>query len=227
MDQLESRYRTIDLIKGPLLKDRFVGLWRGCAAPRRRSSDAEAVWRELERHYSEPHRHYHDKRHLAYCLAQLDLVTDIVEHPKQVETAIWFHDLINHPASTDNERRSADQFRELAVGAMEADFIDAVEKLILATTHRGSPKEKDQQFICDIDLASFGCPWECFMQDSTAVKAEFIGTDEEYYQGKTAFLHAMLRRGKIFLTDFFNARYERQARENIQRLLRLIEHRAD
>lgn len=60
------------------------------------------------------------------------------------------------------------------------------------------------------------------MRDSTAVRAEYHGPDEEYYRGKTAFLRAMLKRPRIFLTDFFNERYEQQARENILRLLELI-----
>jgi predicted metal-dependent HD superfamily phosphohydrolase len=58
------------------------------------------------------------------------------------------------------------------------------------------------------------------------VKAEFPGSAEEYYEKKRAFLEAMLRRPRIFLTDLFNARYEQQARENIGRLLDLIDQRA-
>ena len=224
MDQLDPKFRAPDLVRDSLLEDRFLRLWHSCATPHKRS-DAEAVWTEVERRYSEPHRHYHDKHHLAHCLEQLDLAAEIIEDPCQVEMAIWFHDLVNDPGGADNEQRSADQFRTLAAGAMEPHFIDAVVELILVTTHRERPAEKDQQFICDIDLASFGCPWECFMRDSTAVKAEFNGTEEEYYRGKKAFLHAMLERRQIFLTDFFNDLYEQQARENIQRLLALIERR--
>jgi predicted metal-dependent HD superfamily phosphohydrolase len=37
----------------------------------------------------------------------------------------------------------------------------------------------------------------------------------------------MLARPRIFLTDFFNARYERQARDNIARLLDLLDQHRD
>jgi predicted metal-dependent HD superfamily phosphohydrolase len=147
--------------------------------------------------------------------------------PEQVEMAIWFHDIINQPGAADNEQRSAEYFRKLIGDRADPAFVNAVVQLIMATTHQSAPVEHDQQFICDIDLASFGCPWECFMRDSSAVKAEFTGTEEEYYRGKKAFLQQMLNRPRIFLTDFFNERYEQQARENIVRLLELVATRAD
>lgn len=112
-------------------------------------------------------------------------------------------------------------------GAMESDFIAAVVALILVTTHSRQPYAPDHQFICDIDLASFGRPWECFLNDSAAVKAEFQGPDDDYYRGKKAFLEALLKRPKIFLSDFFNQRHEDQARDNIRRLLGLINQRQD
>ena len=141
--------------------------------------------------------------------------------------AIWFHDVINEPGQPDNEARSADYFGKVADGKMAADFIERVVDLILVTTHRDAPLDADQRFICDIDLASFGCPWECFMRDTSAVKAEFTGPMEDYYRGKKAFLEHMLQRPRIFLTDFFNSRYEQQSRDNIRQLLTLLEQRAD
>ncbi|MGB5494902.1 MAG: hypothetical protein WBM97_10540, partial [Sedimenticolaceae bacterium] len=138
----------------------------------------------------------------------------------QVEMAIWFHDIINVPQAKDNEQRSAELFRSLADSLFDPAFIAAVVDLILVTTHREQPGDADHQFICDIDLASFGCPWECFIRDSDAVKAEFPGPEEDYFRGQAAFLKALLARPRIFMTDFFNARYEQQARDNIQLLLR-------
>lgn len=214
------------LIRDTLLGERFVRLWQHCLLPAA-PDDARFVWSKLQRHYSEPHRVYHDRQHLAHCLEQLELANGLIAHPEQVEMAIWFHDIINDPGDRHNEQRSADYFRTLAAGRFDAEFVDAVVELILVTTHREAPLDPDQQFICDIDLASFGCPWECFIHDSNRVKAEFTGTEEEYYRGKKAFLQAMLGRERIFLTDFFNQHYEQQARENIGSLLDLIERRAD
>ncbi len=80
--------------------------------------------------------------------------------PDLVEMAIWFHDIINEPGRSDNEARSADSFRNLAGGSMADAFIAEVVDLILITTHRQEAVDPDQRILCDIDLASLGCPWE-------------------------------------------------------------------
>ena len=216
--------RAGTVVRDAQLQQRFINLWRRSLL-QGAHSDASRVWRELARRYAEPHRHYHDKRHLARCLEQLDLASDRIDHPDQVEMAVWFHDVVNDPGRRDNEQRSAEFFRQKAAGVMDPGFLAAVVDLILITTHTECPDDLDQQFICDIDLASFGYPWECFLKDSDAVKAEFQGPDEDYYPGKRSFLEAMLNRPRIFLTDFFNQRYEQQARDNIGRLLDLIDKR--
>lgn len=218
--------QTTAIVRDALLRQRFVALWQRCLKPGA-GSDPAAVWQEVAQRYAEPHRHYHDKGHLAHCLEQLDMAAGVILQPDQVEMAIWFHDAINEPDVKTNEQQSAELFRQLATGMMDSGFITAVADLILVTTHSRKPDNPDHQFICDIDLASFGCPWECFLRDSSAVKAEFQGPDEDYYRGKNAFLMALLARPKIFLTDFFNRRYESQARDNIGRFLSLIDQGRD
>ncbi len=211
-------------VRNVLLRERFLALWQRCLLPGK-TSDGRAIWDELERRYSEPHRSYHNKEHLAHCLEQIDLAAASMRHPEQVELAIWFHDVINEQGARDNERRSADFFRARAEGLIDPQVIDAVADLILVTMHNDRPEDLDHQFICDVDLASFGCPWECFMRDSENVKAEFEGPDEDYYRGKEKFLEALLARPRIFMTDFFNRRYEQQARDNIAGLLELVNRR--
>jgi predicted metal-dependent HD superfamily phosphohydrolase len=205
---------------------RFRQLWRGCLIQGAPDKSA-AVWDAMQSRYAEPHRHYHDARHLAHCFDQLELARERVPRPNAVELALWFHDVINEPGQPDNEQRSAEFFREWASGAMEEGFIEAVIDLILATTHRGPSDDPDHQYICDIDLASFGCQWECYKRDSDNLKAEFRGTEDEYYLRKGGFLNSMLSKPRIFQTDFFHDRYEERARGNIRRLLALFEQRLD
>ena len=216
--------QTRTAVRDVLLRQRFVTPWQRCLKPGA-DSDPTVVWQEVARRYAEPHRHYHDKGHLAHCLEQLDMAAGEIDRPNLVEMAIWFHDVVNDPGSSGNEQQSAELFRQVADAVIDADDIDRVVELILVTTHRQRPDIPDHQFICDIDLASFGCPWECFINDTDAVKAEFQGPDEDYYRGKKAFLKSLLERPRIFLSDFFNQRYENQARDNIHRLLSLIDQR--
>jgi predicted metal-dependent HD superfamily phosphohydrolase len=203
------------------LGDRFTALWRRHQRAGARDA-AEGVWHDVEMRYAEPHRHYHDLRHVAHCLRQLDLAADRIGQPDQVETAIWFHDAIVVPGRSDNEQRSAELFERLAGPVMDPAFVRGVVDLVLFTTHRSAPADPDHRIICDIDLSSFGSPWEGFLANSRAIEAEFPGPREEYVRREIAFLESLLRRPRIFLTDFFRDRCEARARDNIRRFLAML-----
>lgn len=207
-----------------VLKDRFTNLWQRCLTDGC-FSDPEPIWRSVERYYSELHRHYHDKSHLVHCLAELDSAGDQMSQVDPIELAVWFHDIIHEPAQSDNEARSAQLFRALADGFMDPAFVQTVVDLIMVTTHRDPPQVQNQQYICDIDLSSFGVSWDRFLQDSINLQQEFSGPIKDYYSGKQIFLGSLLDRPRIFFTEFFYDRYERRARENIRRILQLIEER--
>ena len=204
------------------LRNRFVRLWRRNLILGAESDDSSA-WDAVYSRYAEPHRKYHNVQHLVVCLEQLDMVSHEIELPDQVEMAIWFHDVIYDPGKSNNEARSAALFYDLSATVMDPEFVDGVVDLILITTHDILPTSRLQQLVSDIDLASFGCPWDCFLADSVNLRAEFQGTEDDYKLGKRRFLEALLQRPKVFLTDFFNDRYEQQARENIRRFLALID----
>jgi len=213
-----------ELAQDAMLRQRFVDLWQRASMPGV-ATDPDAIWHELAHHYSEPDRYYHTKQHLAFCLQQLDLAGERIPHPAQVEMAIWFHDVIYRSGQRDNEQRSAEWFRHRATGIMPADFIASVLHLIKATTHLEQVDALEKKFICDIDLASFGCSWEHFVRNSEAVRAEYALPDEAFYPGERRFLSTLLQRPRIFLTDFFHQLYEQQARSNIARFIELIDQR--
>lgn len=206
------------LVDDSAFKQRFTNLWERCLLPGT-PNNSEEIFAELVTCYTEPHRHYHDRTHLAHSFEQLDQAINECDDPDSVELAIWFHDAINDPGAKDNEQRSIEFFLEHADGVLRDDIVDRVADMILYTTHTVDPTYNDERLVCDIDLASFGCEWDIFLGFSDAVKAEFTGSEEDYSRREQLFLHSMLQRPKIFLTDFFNQRYEEQARENIQRLL--------
>lgn len=180
----------------------------------------EVVFEELERGYSESGRHYHTPAHIDHCLAQFDQATADMVDPDAVEMAIWFHDLVYDARAEDNELRSAERFLELAGESLEPEFKSKVYDLIMVTAHPGYPKSTDEKFMVDIDLSSFGLPWEEFLRDSVAVREEFAHlSDPEFYPRQRAFLESLLDRGSFYLTDFFRGRLESSARENIRRHL--------
>ncbi len=197
---------------------RFVALWE-----RRLSGGralAETVHARLVELYGEPHRRYHTLEHVRRCLGEFDRAAALMDDPDAVEMALWFHDAIYRSGAADNERRSADLFHGWSAGRADAAFLRRVEDLIMVTTHRGRPTRRDERFIVDIDLSSFGLPWEAFERDGHRIRAECaeIG-DEVYYLGQLRFLLSLQGRPTFFLTEFFQRRYERIARDNIHRVI--------
>ena len=188
----------------------------GCSACDERFATLEAA-------YAEQHRRYHTTLHVRECLALLDLVRDWAEHPDEVELAIWLHDVVYVPWRHDNERRSAEWFAECARGVLATSMIDDVVRMIMATEHRKPPAEFDEKLVVDIDLSSFGLPWPEFLRDGKAVRAEASHLDDATFnRNHVMFMRSLLDRERIYSTDFFHDRYERSARYNMARKIRLM-----
>ncbi len=202
---------------------RFKSLWAR-ARTDHRCDGAGAVYEELVRLYSDASRHYHTPEHIAHCLRQFDAASPYMDEPDAVELALWFHDVIYDIHADDNELRSAELFERLAGITMSPEFKQRVHDLIMVTTHDGFPGTADERFMVDIDLSSFGLPWDEFARDSAAVRAEFGHVpDERFYSRQRDFMRKLLSRPSFCFTDFFRARHEDQARENIRRTIEHID----
>ena len=195
-------------------RERFERLWERCIG-----GGAGAVFGELDALYREPHRRYHTPAHVEHCLCCFDLAADRMDEPDAVEMALWFHDAIYDVPTEENELRSAELFAARAGGRGEERFRSKVRRLIMVTTHREPPATLDESFIVDIDLSSFGLPWEEFLRDSLAVRGEFpLVPDAEFYPRHRKFVGSLVARPAFFFTEFFRDRHEARARENIERL---------
>jgi predicted metal-dependent HD superfamily phosphohydrolase len=207
------------------LKREFTALWLAVAddAP----ANAARVFEALVDHYAEPGRHYHNLDHVNHCLEQVRLVEGLIPQVHAIKLAIWFHDSVYDPLATDNEAESAAFFRDLAGRVMSAHVVDDVTRLIMVTKSGRVPDRADEAFMIDIDYSSFGLPWEPFLADSLAVRAERPHlTDEQYSVQQSRMLTGLLHRDVVFRTDVFRARYEDGARSNIGRYLDLIARRS-
>ncbi|WP_396900931.1 hypothetical protein [Burkholderia anthina] len=168
----------------------------------------------LARCYMEPARHYHTLVHVRRCLRHLDQARDLIPEPDAVELALWFHDVIFVPGAKDNEQRSADWFRRHADGRIRA--CERICTMILATTHVGIVEEPDTRFVCDIDLAVLGAARSRFREDGRRLRAERPDLDDRAYDlHERTLLRGLLLRPRIYLTEFFYTRCERQARRNL------------
>lgn len=185
--------------------------------------DALPICRSIIDRYAEPQRRYHNREHLLHCLAEHDRASSQMSRPDLVEMALWFHDVIFEPGAADNEQRSAELFVACGEGFLDPSFVENVRTLILLTTHRQRPETEEGCFVLDIDLSSFGIPWNDFLRDSRRVREERTDLgDDDYYRAQTGFLRSLLDRPRIFHTAFFHSQYEDTARQNIARAMQLI-----
>lgn len=204
------------------LGQRFKDLWtRGLS--NKNGVDISLIYRKLTILYSDPWRKYHSPKHVVHCLRELDKALEFNGQRDAVEMALWFHDAVYTPGASDNEQRSAKLFAEWAKGCLPPAFVDKVCELILLTTHKMPPQKEEDRYIVDIDLSSFGLPWEEFIQDSSNVREELsFLLDEEYYPSHSRFLKQLIDRPRIYHTDHFHGLYEDAARRNIAGLLNIF-----
>lgn len=187
---------------------------------------SDVTWDALLKHYSEPHRAYHNLSHIHALLRHADVERAQIVHPETVELAIWFHDLIYDTHARDNEERSAIRAAE-ALHAMGGDLelSAAVAACIRATKgHEASASSfPDLPLFLDIDLAILGAPEDIYDHYSRAIRAEYDWVDEAAYKaGREAVLRNFLARAALFHTPSIASRLEAQARRNIARELQQL-----
>lgn len=112
-----------------------------------------AGWHEsLVKSYEEPRRAYHSLQHLEECLGVLDEVKGFIQKPDLIEMALWFHDAVYDPKSSENEALSA-RMAEESLGETESTL--EVTRLIMLTKSHQPRVGFDDAWIVDIDLAIF------------------------------------------------------------------------
>ena len=197
--------------------DRFQSLWQRCLLTGSADQSSQIYQRLIEA-YAEPQRHYHTLAHIRHCLDMFDQCRSLLENPDAVELSIWFHDVIYLPGASDNEARSAALYRQLAQESHSDEIRQRVDDMIIATLHLEQPiEDPDTQFMVDIDLSSFGLPWDEFLRDSKALRRENSDvSDADYYDKAKKFQTSLLARERFYQTDFFYQRLETQARKNLE-----------
>ncbi len=197
-------------------QDRFNRLWSRNLV-QHAPNDSLRIHQLLINAYNEKQRVYHTQQHIEDCLELFDEIKNQLEDPDSVELAIWFHDVIYKINSRENEQLSADLFMNLSEDILKPSLRHRVYQHIIATLHNGSEMlEHDSRYMVDIDLSSFGMPWDKFLQNSRAVRQEMEHIpDEEFYPKQCAFQQSLLKHGRFYQTDYFFRHYEENALNNI------------
>ena len=202
--------RTLDLT-------RWAALWHRLSA----QGDGLAVFTRLAAAYAEPTRAYHTVEHIEDCLRLLDAGRVLARRPDEVETAIWFHDALYVAARTDNEERSAELARaSLREADVASEVAERIGALVLETRHATTPHDPDAALLCDIDLSILGRSPEEFDLFERRIRQEYAMVPEPMYRrGRSEILRGFLHRAAIFQTAWFQQRYEKSARANLERML--------
>lgn len=191
----------------------------------------EALLQAARDAYAQPPRAYHGFSHAEDVLRH---VADVAAgpgwlQPNEVHLAALFHDAVYHPGAADNEARSAD----LAASAIAAWLPDAgidtprVRHLILLTARHGALQphdvdaDADAALFLDCDMAILGATPARFDAYDAAIAIEYrdVLPPDAFRHARRRFLQRLLDAPRIFLSDFFHARLDAAARDNLHRTL--------
>ena len=211
-----------------LEQERFKNAWCICANDASDACAAQAceIHAFLLEQYESVGRFYHTLNHIQQCLTQLDAAIPKAalteEAVAKVEVAIWFHDAIYEPGSSQNEALSAELFEKKAESFSNKEVVRDISRSIVETNHRHSPSSELSKWVVDLDLSGMGLSNEKFQNDGEFVRKELTHlSDQEYVDSQIKFFKGLLARERIYHTDYFYNQYEQPARQNIQTQLRI------
>lgn len=182
-----------------------VAAWERLRLPSALRDDLLARW-------SEPHRQYHDVRHLAQCLVALGQLggADSV-----VELAAWFHDSVYDGVPGQDEERSAALAEGSLRGWIPAEDVAQVARLVRMTaTH--TPDDARGALLSDADLSILGqIPgrYHVYVRD---VRLDYAHVDDDAWRvGRARVLRHLLAVEPLFRTVRGRYLWESRARENL------------
>ena len=185
--------------------------------------------------WEQPHRAYHHSGHLSQMLTDLDRLYAPHSHtgstPLPLVLAAWFHDAVYEGAPGEDERRSeqlaaASLEPLVTAGLLSEEELQLVRLLVRATaTHELSESADlpagyepvDIQLFLDADMAILAAEPARYRRYLRGVRSEYSHFDDEAFRtGRTTFLHSVLERERIFLSERARELWEEPARANLR-----------
>lgn len=182
------------------------------------------LWNEIELHYAEPARHYHNLTHIASVYGKLSIIKALLVDWDMVQFSVFYHDIIYNTNKNNNELNSAllakSNLQKLAI---EDSRIGAVFNQILATQSHQNTNDIDTNYFTDADLSILGESWENYQVYFKQIRAEYIQyADEVYVPGRVKVLNHFLEMERIFKTPHFYDLFEIKAKQNLGNEIKLL-----
>lgn len=172
--------------------------------------------RLLER-WNEPHRRYHDRRHLLQVLEALDLLAGSGV-PEPVALAAWFHDAVYAGAPGDDEEASARLAEALlpAAGVGAGTVAECARLVRLTASHDPRPGDRHGGLLADADLSVLAREPDRYSIYAADVRAEYAHlSDEDFAAGRQRVLRQFMAADPLFRTARGRELWEEQARRNL------------
>lgn len=171
---------------------------------------------ELLARWQEPHRAYHDVRHLAQALAAAHLVSE-GGASRTVQLALWFHDAVYDLHPGEDEEASARLAARRLAGLVPATEVGEVARLVrLTASHAPGPDDHAGAIVVDADLSILGQPagrYHVYVRD---VRTEYREIPEpDFRQGRAQVLRRLLALEPLFHTTVGRVTWQEPARRNL------------
>jgi predicted metal-dependent HD superfamily phosphohydrolase len=191
----------------------------------RRLADDDETGRDLLRRWSEPHRRYHDVRHLTAVLDAVDELAGEADDADAVRLAAWFHDAVytGRPGADERDSAALADAALRAAGLDDALVAEVVRLVELTEGHDPDPGDRNGGVLCDADLAVLGGDPVEYAAYAAGVRDEYARVpEEEFRRGRAAVLEGLLARDPLFSTATARDRWEDRARRNVETELILL-----
>ena len=177
------------------------------------------LWEEIVENHTNKKRYYHTLEHLESLLFQLTPIKTEINHWNTILFTLFYHDVIYNSLKSNNEEKSAEfAIQRMQLLSVPQEIIKRCENQILATKHHKLSEDTDTNYFTDADLAILGANWETYQQYYKNVRKEYaVYPNLVYNSGRKKALKHFLTMDNIFKTEYFYKKFEKTARENIQR----------
>lgn len=167
--------------------------------------------------WGEPHRRYHDVRHLAQCLTALGQLGAGPASHRPVLLAAWFHDAVhNGQPGRDEQASAALAARELDRWLPAAEVAEVVRLVLLTIGHDPEPDDTAWALLVDADLSVLGQNrgrYHVYLRD---IRAEYLQySDADFTAGRLAVVRGLLDRPTLFHTERGRELWLDAARRNL------------
>ena len=181
------------------------------------------AWRELGdeliSRWNEPHRRYHDERHLEDVLLALDHLAVRGEKVSPVTLlAAWFHDAVYNGDERDEFNSARFASERLGGLGLAPSLVLQVSEFVVATTPGINEDTSDPALdhLLDADISIFASSPSRYAEYTAAVREEYAHvSDPDFAIGRTRILSGYLVQPMLYRTAAARELWEARARENV------------